>query len=284
MYSNQLKEAFENLGVKAEISSALKNGKEMTCIVLGDGDVRPTIYPEMYKDLFSKGISADEIAVRIKKTIDEQKKPEIDSDFYNKIMDWNWVRDKIVLCLSPKINSEKILTIPFLDLDVYFRVVISEAKGEGRQSIIVTKQMIEKWNVAEGHLMDSGIKNADSNYHICDLNDTLEEMKKHCDFEVPEYVEDVKGVMYILTNSSGIEGAAGMILTNKLKELSEKLNDDLYIIPSSIHEIIIIGASGCDAIEITKMIKTVNKTVSQEEILSDHTYIYRREKGYVEIA
>ena len=68
-----------------------------------------------------------------------------------------------------------------------------------------------------------------------------------------------------------------------LKELSDLFEKDLIILPSSIHEVILIPAYDHDSYdELTSMVKEVNSTqLSKEEILSDHVYFYSRETGQI---
>ena len=62
------------------------------------------------------------------------------------------------------------------------------------------------------------------------------------------------------------------------------LEADYYIIPSSVHELIIIPAEGSEICpdEINEMIQTVNRDmVSREEVLSEHCYKYLREDNKI---
>ena len=82
-----------------------------------------------------------------------------------------------------------------------------------------------------------------------------------------------------LTNQTKIHGATCMIYPDLLKELSLQLEDDLIIIPSSIHEVLIIPVSSVKSEytlqDFTEMIIEVNETqLTEDEILSDHAYLY----------
>ena len=66
--------------------------------------------------------------------------------------------------------------------------------------------------------------------------------------------------------------------TGVVKKFADKVGQDIYIIPSSIHEVILIPAMGWDTKEIDEMIREVNRTqLDPVEILSDHVYVYKRE-------
>lgn len=89
--------------------------------------------------------------------------------------------------------------------------------------------------------------------------------------------------MYVLTNLFKINGAACMLYKEPLKLFSARVGKDLYIIPSSIHEVIILPADNniCKN-ELNAMVQQVNKEeVAESDILSDHVYMYDREKDAI---
>jgi hypothetical protein len=89
--------------------------------------------------------------------------------------------------------------------------------------------------------------------------------------------------MYILTNQKGINGASCLLYENVIRQFAGQINSDLYILPSSIHEIILIPKKQNMKKEtFTQMVEDVNRTqVAVEEVLSDHVYHYSREKDRI---
>ena len=83
-------------------------------------------------------------------------------------------------------------------------------------------------------------------------------------------------VMYVHTNESGYLGAAVILYSDVLKKEYERLGENFYIIPSSIHEIIVVPESfGMNRIEMENMLRSINASdVREEEILSDYVYYY----------
>lgn len=75
-------------------------------------------------------------------------------------------------------------------------------------------------------------------------------------------------------------GATVLLYDDILKELSDLFEKDLIILPSSIHEVLILAADENDRQNLdhyTAMVKEVNASQLQdEEILSDHAYYYCR--------
>ena len=84
--------------------------------------------------------------------------------------------------------------------------------------------------------------------------------------------------MFVLSNQYRHFGAACILYNRVLEDIGNQLNENFYILPSSIHEVIILpeGFSPCEE-DLNEMIIDINQTqVSEEEILSNHAYYYDR--------
>ena len=94
--------------------------------------------------------------------------------------------------------------------------------------------------------------------------------------------------IYVATNNIAFNGAAVMLYKDALKAIASKLKSDLYIIPSSIHEIIVVKTiEGCEfsTDAIKEMIYNINRNeLPPEDFLSDNLYFYNRKTGELGIA
>lgn len=99
---------------------------------------------------------------------------------------------------------------------------------------------------------------------------------------LPLYMEDMGDSIYVVSNDRGINGAVAMLYGNALASIGETLDSNLYVIPSSVHEVIVLPVTeGCCS-ELRTMIYDVNRTLlTEEEILSDTLYYYSREEDVV---
>ena len=115
-------------------------------------------------------------------------------------------------------------------------------------------------------------------YEIKPMADLLAEMMG--DELAPE---DLSGIpMYVLTNKNRIYGATGMLNGKAIQQCSELLGDRFYILPSSVHELILIPDAG-DPACLTEMVREINRTVlTPNDFLSDMVYVY--DNGHVGIA
>ena len=87
--------------------------------------------------------------------------------------------------------------------------------------------------------------------------------------------------MYILSNTLRSYGAACIAYPHILEMIGEILQRDYYVLPSSVHEVVIVPySSGLDIRELDEMVREINVTqVAEEEVLSSHAYLYRRSTG-----
>ena len=92
-------------------------------------------------------------------------------------------------------------------------------------------------------------------------------------------------MMYVLSNGENWLGSGVIAYPKILDMAAEKLGGSFYIIPSSIHEVILLPASLIDPEPVVSIIKEVNKSVvSPEERLSDNLYYYDAGKKLFSIA
>ena len=68
-----------------------------------------------------------------------------------------------------------------------------------------------------------------------------------------------------------------MFYDNVLEEFAEKMQDDIYILPSSLHEVILVPRKGLEPGNLRSIVEDVNKTVvTKEEVLGENVYLYER--------
>lgn len=121
-------------------------------------------------------------------------------------------------------------------------------------------------------------------FTVQSMYEVMAEMMHIDESTVEEMCEGGTG-MFVLSNKRKINGASIILYNEQLAQLSEKLNDDLLIMPSSIHEVLAVPASSMNAIDLKQMVREVNDTeVSEQEILGYSVYRYNRKTGAVEVA
>ncbi len=99
--------------------------------------------------------------------------------------------------------------------------------------------------------------------------------------------EGLKGLipMYMISNQNQHNGAAAMLCGRLFETLAVKLETDLYVLPSSIDEIIVIPVIGHDTAELKNIVESINdREVPENMVLSDNVYRCSRETGQLAIA
>ena len=85
-------------------------------------------------------------------------------------------------------------------------------------------------------------------------------------------------IMWIITNERGIDGAVSMLYEDKVHKLAESLESDLYILPSSVHEVIAVSVNMGEPEELARMVAEINMDqVKLEDRLSNQVYHYDKD-------
>lgn len=207
--------------------------------------------------------------------------------------DYEKVKDKVCYRL---INQQKnadllreIPSLPFLDLAICFFYPFEHSEiGSG--SILIKNDHLERWEVSVRNLWRDANNNTRRLYpqQCCPMEEMLLEMagKSRGQWDaLPEGpIASGELPMKILTNHQRIFGAAVILYDNYLERLAEKWECSFYVLPSSIHEVIIFPKLEADEGEtLQKIVEEVNATVlDPQEILSNNVYLYDRERKKIE--
>ncbi len=176
---------------------------------------------------------------------------------------------------------EEIPHTDFLDLAViYYYLLPPSVMGDA--SVIVKMQDLKRWQISLAELHDIALQNTiqAEPYRCVPLRTVISELLEAPD---PNCEDRLLDEMYILTNQSGRYGATCLVYDHVLAEIAARFSSDLILLPSSIHEIIVLKKQGSETMdEYKKMICEINETqVAPEEVLSDHAYLYDRKLNHI---
>lgn len=161
------------------------------------------------------------------------------------------------------------------DLAVTYHVLLS--KENGMMTVPISDKLMQRWGIAEDVLFTAA-KNGMSNFTpvtIKSMTETLMEMCGEEQFELMGVPTEADEMMYIMSNTEKVNGAAAIIDPNNMDLARSYMQDDFYILPSSVHEVLLVKQNQMSVEELEDMVKTVNASaVALQDRLSDHVYKY----------
>lgn len=250
--------------VRTELYTVTKNnGTRRTGILFKqeDSNLAPTIYLEEFYQKYLKGQQVPDLAdsicsiyqeIRVKKTCDCQN-----------LFDFNHVKDHIVYKLIRRDANEELLKQipyePFLDLAVVYYIQIDNTRF-GSAAIQIRNEHLRYWRVEKEEIRRLAEKNTPQIY--------------------PVQIRQIVRFMYVATNEQCSLGAAVMRYPDFREKVRGMIRGDFYILPSSIHEVILVPESfGLEPERMQEMVKEINQTgVAPEEVLSDSVYYFDGEE------
>lgn len=250
-------------------------------------DVRPYINVDGYYQEYVRGMSMDRAVGRIMEralenaNINERVKPYL--------LDWDFVKGRL---RGKLINTEKnrafLQNVPgreYLDLSLVYNIHLTEVADGEDHLVQISNEQLLLWDVDENTLHKELMKSMGGVEHalFADLSRFL------APFSKPVCKEREKNfVTYILGNKDCGYGAVQMCNRKALKEIAEYVGGDFWILPGSVHELIVVPCSLGQENHIEELAQLVREAndgmVPPEQILSYHVYRYGRETGEIMIA
>lgn len=185
---------------------------------------------------------------------------------------------KLVNTERNKSLVEQSISKEFLDLSAVVRVVLKMDK-EGMASMALSKGAAEILGMTEEEIYAAALANT-----LRLFPPKLMNLGRYVEMSIGGkllFGED-EVTTYILTNQKEVDGAIYLMSPEVVGAIAEALEDDLYILPCSVNEVLLVRASeledGVD--ELKEMVRDVNETVvSEKDILSYSVYYYDKENG-----
>ncbi|HHU72274.1 MAG TPA: hypothetical protein GXZ21_09630 [Clostridiales bacterium] len=258
----------------------------------------PNIYLLSYYESYLEGIEVTDIVDRLYNLYISNTKPVLDRDF-SYIFDE--VKNNITYRLISYERNKKLLTqvphIKYLDLAITFHCLINEDE-DGIGTIRITNGHINSWDISLMQLLEFARINTCALFPatIKSMEDTIRGIVQDTPFDDGANISDEEfellmkqsyyndnPPMYVLTNKQGINGASCILYDDLIEEFADEIQSDLFILPSSIHELILIPTKNKkNSNSLKKMVMEVNLTqVAPEDVLSDNVYYYNRKQNAI---
>ena len=244
--------------------------------IMGKGDV---MTPAFYMEDIFKACSGDERPVQraVRDIVDLYERNRGERDFDPGLIR-EYKRASRILgfkLVNAEKNSALLEEVPhrrILDLALVYICIMGNT-GFGNASVMVKNDLISLWKKTETDLFEQALINMPR--LLPPEIKSLGKVLKDCSFPLDD-AEPMNA--FIVTNSTGLFGAAAICCDGVLDNVSDILGGRFYILPSSIHEVIAVPAGeGHDPGDLLSMVKDVNRRVVERgEVLSDSVYIYSR--------
>ena len=246
---------------------------------------------ERFYDAYNEGRPFDEVVDKAVETINHgiNERPDFDIDSFT---DYDQMKEKLAMeVVSAETNKEMLENVPHKDLEdmaVVYRFVLS-SNDEGRASILVTNQMLETMGVtpeqlhADALVIAPQLKPAE----IRGMSEVMAEMMGMEQAEMmgimPMRPEDEQ--LFVATVPDKTHGAGVLAYQNFMDQAAERVGGDFFILPSSIHEVLIVPDNGkMDLKDLEAMVRDVNATqVAPADKLTDNVYHYDSKEKIFEL-
>lgn len=238
----------------------------------GNERVAPNVYLNQYYPKYCSGENAERIAEQIL-VLCKEKREEILGLMEKLDFSPEYIREHLYYRLvGRERNAELLQEIPhrgYLNLAVIYYWIVYEA-GEQIGSIMMTRRQMERFGWTEEELMQMAQQNTPR---------LFPPLTKGMDEIVGDLLaQQAELNMLVLSNEKGINGAACLLYPGVITMLEDAMKGSFYVLPSSIHELIVIPDNGTSAVHLCEMVYCINRTqLPQEDVLSDTIYYYSKE-------
>lgn len=278
-----------------QINAVQKNNETLDALSVTspDSNVSPTIYLNSFYEDYQNGRDMEDI---IDSIADLRVEYEVNQDFdVSSITDFEKVSDKIAARLYGMEENEELLSVrphtTMDDLAVTYCIMLGNNEN-GSMSVPITNQIMETWGVTQEDLQRLAKENCDTltPSKFVSMNAVMTDMM------IPQIMDDygisreeasqmindmipADDKMFVLTNEQKLNGAAALLDEKMMEQITEKVGNDFYILPSSVHEVLIVpNEVGMELQDLEAMVQEVNATqVAPQDKLSDHVYQYDNE-------
>ena len=242
--------------------------------------IAPTIYLNQYFNQFNDGRAMDDIVRDIIRVYENNQPENIHNvfkteDFY----DFDKMKEKIVLkVINTERNLDLLEQVPHLDMEgLGLSVVfyVSLMTGEQSAGILIKNEHLKLWEKTVSELLTVAEVNT-NRMHAFTIKSMNEVLSGMFGFEEELIPEDVPA-LYVLTDENKTFGASQLFLKDKIREFAKQQDCDVYILPSSVHELLLLRADfpNVEPEYLKEMVCEVNATeVSNEDFLCDGAFKY----------
>lgn len=256
----------------------------------GERMVSPTIY---INDIYDKYLQTEDLQITLQDAAEAMDRAFRAAPAQS--LDMRTAKDNIIFQLVNTAQNEDMLKNKphreFQDLSIIYRWVVS-VDERGISSTVISNSLAEELGMGEEQLFRAAAENTRRILPpvVKSMNEVIRDMML-ADGMPPEMADIMMGqmppeqTMWVITNERGIDGAASMLYEDKLHKLAERVESDLYILPSSVHEVIAVSVDMGEPEALAQMVAEINMDqVELGERLSNQVYHYDKDLRRITLA
>ena len=182
-------------------------------------------------------------------------------------------------------NADMLEKVPHTDkenISMVYRLQLDSTEN-GAATVLITNAMMEQFGVTKEQLHADAMENAQE-IRPADFRTMAAVMAEMMGMP-EEMMADMAPPMYVATNQDKVQGAAVMFYPDFMDQAAKELGGDIFILPSSVHEVLILPDDGnMNAQELKEMVTSINASeVSPEDRLTESVYHYDAQERIFEL-
>lgn len=294
-YDSFMKDVLAELAVQlgeschaVEQQTVGNNGTVRREAVISDGihNVSPCICMDRYYEIYREPDDIRMIASAVAGQYRKHRQDDTDVQWFT---DWTEARDRIVFRVTGTKGNEGMFAealhrdIPRLGLSLVFRAIV-DAGPDAAASIQVCGRHLKMWGVSEERILEYAWKNTPLL-----MKPVMKSMRKILYGELCGV--EILGLppVYVLSNEQKLYGAGCIFYEGVLEQAAAGFGSGFYVLPSSVHEVMLLLSAGPDrkeAAELKEMVAGINRSgvLRAEDVLADEVYYYDMEKQELAVA
>lgn len=286
-----LSERGNDVDVKVSTVEKMNQSYEAITITPEGSNIGMNMNLEVFAEAYESGVPFDEIVEQVTNKV-EAHLADMPTFDVQSLTDYEQMKDKLAMeVVAADRNADLLAKVPHQEMEdmaVVYRFVM-ESDENGRASILVSNDLLDKMGVTPEQLHADALENAPELRPavIKGMSEVMMDMMgedAHEMFGIEEFPQDE--MMYVATVPDKISGAGVIAYQEFMDQAAEKLGGDFYILPSSIHEVLLVKDDGAvNFNDLKSMVEDVNATqVAPEEKLTDSVYHYDSKEHIFELA
>ncbi len=286
-FTEDVKQGLADAGIEAKVSTntveKMNESYEAMTVTPEGSNVGVNVNMEKFFEAYENRTPYEDVVDKAVNVIEGgfANQPTVD---VAALTDYDQMKDKLIMeVVSAEANADMLDKVPHKEMEdmaVVYRFEL-DSNDDGRATILVTNQLIETMGVTPEQLHADAMENAPELKPavIKGMSEVMAEMMGVSTEDLAMMgmpMDPADEQMFVASVPDKIHGAGVLAYQDFMDQAAERVGGDFFILPSSIHEVLIVPDNGNMSLgDLEAMVKEVNATqVAPEDKLTDSVYHY----------